>query len=72
MVQSKCQCGKILSRISSCFVYNTEFNKVYIKNKIPDNQFFNLQNIGNSVDGKSHYTHAATLSGKGVWTAAKN
>ena len=27
---------------------------------------FNLHNIGNSVDGKSHYTHAATLSGKGV------
>ena len=51
---------------NSCVAYTTEFNKVYIKNKIPDNQFFNLQNIGNSVDGKSHYTHAATLSGKGV------
>ena len=51
---------------NSCVVYDTELNKVYIKNEIPDNQFFNLQNIGNSVDGKSHYTHAATLSGKGV------
>ena len=52
--------------ISFCVVYNTEFDNVHIKNEIPDNQFFNLQNIGNSVDGKSHYTHAATLSGKGV------